>query len=140
MFFQFRNRIPTDLDILNDIYDRYYQTFSDYELNPSSRSSKIYVPIDIAEVSSNLKVDEDLIFGRLYYHLEDKYGYNQTDGARVHFFAMAIGGDRHCIHFPYLASVLSMLQQEDRKFRTATSIATASLFVSAMAIVFSILL
>ena len=133
-------RSPTDLKILDAIYDRYYDVFSNYEKDPSSRSSKIYVPIDIALVAKDLRMDGDIIFGRLYYHLEDRYGYAHEDGSRVHFFAMQLGGDRHCVNFPYVASVLANLRDEDRKFNIAISVAIASLFVSVIAIGISILL
>lgn len=140
MRLRIRKRNPTDLEILDAIFDRYYQTFSDYDQDSSIRSSKNYVPIDVYAIGEHLKVDGDMIFGRLNYHLEEKYGYGQADGGRVSFFAMMVGGDRHCIHFPYLGSVVAALRQEDQKFRIATTLATASLFLSAMALIISILL
>lgn len=61
------------------------------------------------------------MFGRLYYHLEHKYGYKQKNGAAVHFFAhsLGVGEDRelHCVNFPYMASVLAELQQAHRTNR-----------------------
>ena len=109
-------------------------------MDPSSRSSKIYVTIDIAAIAKDFRVNDDIIFGRLYYHLEDKYGYEQRDGSRVHFFAMRVGSDRHCVHFPYVASVLANLRDEDRKFRMATTVAIAALLISVIALGLSIFL
>ena len=130
-------RLPTDLKILNAIYDRYYDTFADFTKDDNSRSVKIYVPIDIKELAKNLKVDGDIIFGRLYYHLEKKHGYRQDDGSLVSFFSMGVGGDRHCVNFPLLASVLADLRQENRKFRIATAIAILALIISIVSLLIS---
>lgn len=69
-------RVPTDLEILNVIYEQYYDEFSSYDKNSPTRSSKIYVPIDIGAIARRLH-DGDIVFGRLYYHLEKKYGYQR---------------------------------------------------------------
>lgn len=132
--------LPTDLKILNAIYDRYYDTYASFSEKKSNRSSKIYVPIDIEQIAKDLRVDGDIIFGRLYYHLENKYGYKQDDGLQVHFFGMVIGGDRHCVNFPYVASILADLRDENRKHRIAISIAVFSLIISIIAISLSVLL
>lgn len=123
-------RTPTDLEILNTIYNRYYNEFTKYSEGEKTRDTKIYVPIDFAEIAKQLNVDGDIVFGRLYYHLENKYGYIQGDGSMVHFFALVVGNDRHCVNFPYLASILATLRQENRQFRIATSIAVLSLVIS----------
>ena len=39
-------RLPTDLDILNVIYERYYDTFTQYTDGDDSRSEKLYVHTD----------------------------------------------------------------------------------------------
>jgi hypothetical protein len=75
--------IPTDLQILDAIYERYYQTYADFVKSKSDRSTKIYVPIDVGAIARVLDVDGDIVFGRLYYHLEDKHGYTRGDGSRV---------------------------------------------------------
>jgi hypothetical protein len=132
-------RVPTDLGILERIYDRYYPTFAGYAKDAAGRKSKIYVPVDIEGIARELRVDGDIVFGRLYYHLEEKYGYTRPAGDRVHFFALEVGGDRHCVNFPLMASVLAGLQEENRKFQLATWIAIISLMVSVAAICFSTL-
>lgn len=130
---------PTDLEMLDAIYDRYFDEFAAYTDENRTRSSKIYVPVDIESLASELGVDSDIVFGRLYYHLEHKYGYDDDRGTHTPFFTLAIGTDHHCINFPYLASVLASLRQEDRKFRIATSIAVISLVISVTSFVLSIL-
>ncbi len=67
-------RIPTDIQILDAIYERYYSTFAAFAKSAGDRSSKIYVPIDIKTIAYTLRVDGDIVFERLYYHLENKYG------------------------------------------------------------------
>jgi hypothetical protein len=130
--------LPTDFEILNAIYDRYYETFVSFSESDKKRSSKVLVPIDITTLAKDMGVDPDIIFGRLYYDLEQKYAYKHEDGATVHFFALKIGDDRHCINFPYMASVLAKMREENRKYRIATIIAIVSLFVSVAAILISI--
>lgn len=132
-------RVPTDLQILDRIYDRYYPKFAGYSTEAADRKAKIYVPIDIADISQDLGVDGDIVFGRLYYHLEEKYGYSRSKGERVHFFALEVGGDRHCINFPLMGSVLAALQEESRRYQLSLWIAVISLIVSLVAICVSTL-
>ena len=129
---------PTDLAILNSIYNRYYEVFASLSDDNKNRGSRNYVPIDINDLGKDLEVDPDIIFGRLYYHLDQKYGYKNDDGSVVHFFSMRVGGDRHCVHFPYLASVLADLRDENKKFRIATSLAVISLIISVASIAISL--
>jgi hypothetical protein len=83
-------KLPTDLDILNEIYDRYYDTFANYTRQTPTRQAKNYVPIDIAAIAQRLGVDGGIIRGRLYYLHRRKYGYtedNEEEGIRgVTFF------------------------------------------------------
>ena len=131
--------LPTDLEILNLIYDQYYDQFVDFSKDNPTRSAKIYVPIDIDKIASEFSVDGDIIFGRFYYHLNKKFGYKNDDESLVPFFSKSVGDDKHCVNFPLLASVLSDLRKENRKFWTATSIAIISLIVSIVSILISLL-
>jgi len=132
-------RLPTDRQILNAIYERYYQTFSQYTAGgDNSRSTKVYVPIDIRKIAEDLKVDSDIIFGRLYYHLERKHAYTQDDNSKVHLFTLCIGEDVHCVNFPLVASALAELRDHAKKYSTATCIAIGSLIVAITSIVISI--
>lgn len=128
-------KLPTDLQILKAIYDMYYDDFIHYdEKENKTRSSKMYVPIDIEIISKKFKVDPDLIFGRLYYHLENKFGYTNDDESKVLFFTLRAGSDKHCVHFPYLASVLATMKSENRKFLIATVVAVVALILSLISI------
>lgn len=68
-------KVPTDLAILDAIYEQYYDEFASYDKESPTRSSKIHVPIDIISIAERLRVDRDIVFGRLYYHLNAKYEY-----------------------------------------------------------------
>jgi hypothetical protein len=127
-------RPPTDREILEGIYHRHYHEFIAFDKAKPSRGTKNYVPIDIEMLSKELSVDPDIVFGRLYYDLDKRYGYKNDDGAETHFFILSISGDKHCVHFPYLASVLAELQERHRQFRLATTIAIVSLAVSVVAL------
>lgn len=131
-------KIPTDLEILNAIYARYYDDFVQFTKRGVERTSKIHVPIDIEAVAKDMNVDPDIIFGRLYYHLNRKHGYKDDQGVHVDLFSMRVGGDRHCIQFPLMASVLSNLRTENRKFRIATSMAAISLLISVVSFILSV--
>jgi hypothetical protein len=130
--------LPTDLQILNTIYNKYYDKFKSFSKKDSDRSCKIFIPIDIALIAKELEVDVDIIFGRLYYHLEQKYGYKSSDGAKVAFFTLKVGADKHCINFPYMASVLANLRDREKKDSAATNIAIFSLIIAGLSIVVSI--
>lgn len=131
-------RIPTDLEILNTTYRLYHSTFVAFERDDGTRDSKIYVPIDCKKIASELKVDADIVFGRLYYHLEKQYGYKQADGSNVYFFALKVGNDPKCINFPLMTSVLASLRQERKKFWIGTAIAVLALIISAVSLTVSI--
>jgi hypothetical protein len=133
-----RRRIPTDEQILKTIYRAYYDEYVAFSDRRSDRSTKIYVPVDIERMARDLGVEGDILFGRLYYHLEHKYAYQQDDGAWVHFFALRINGDCHCVHFPFMASILADFQEQSRKYNRATWIAAAALLVSAISVIISI--
>jgi len=131
------NILPTDLQILNTIYNRYYDKFKSFSKNDSDRSSKIFIPIDITLVAKELEVDVDIIFGRLYYHLEQKYGYKRYNDIKVAFFTLQAGADKNCINFPYMASVLANLREREKKYSTATKIAILSLFIAGLSLIVS---
>ena len=133
-------KIPTDLQILDVVYNRYYDNFQAYSNENRIRNSKIYVPIDVKEIAKRLNVDTDIVFGRLYYHLNEKFGYKNDDGSTVEFFALRAGDDRHCINFPYLASVLSDLKDQNKKYQTSTLISILSLVIAILSIILSIII
>jgi len=126
-------KTPTDLKVLNTIYKLYYEEFKNHSREPgieNGRETKIFVPIDCTMIAKELDVDGDIVYGRLYYHLEQKHGYTRGDGSNVTFFSMMVGSDRHCVNFPLLASVLAGLQEESSKFQLATWLSIFAVVIS----------
>jgi len=124
-------KAPSDRKVLSTIYDAYYKEFETFILGADNgRSSKVLMPIDCKFIAQKLKVDGDIVFGRLYYHLQEKYGYTRDDGSKVAFFALMAGGDRHCINFPLAASILAGLQEENSKTQRATLLSTLAIVIS----------
>ena len=132
-------RIPTDERLLGTIYKRYLAVFSDFSEESKTRSAKIWVPIDIDRLAHKFRCDPDLIFGRLYYHMNEKYGSSTGDGDHVNFFNLRLGQDRHCVNFPLLASVLADLQDDRKRFIVSTRVAALSLVVSSISVAIALL-
>jgi hypothetical protein len=132
--------LPTDDRLLQAIYASYIDAFRDYAEDKPNRSSKIWVPIDIEELAKRFGADADLIFGRLYYHLNGKYAQQLGEKERVEFFQLRVGGDRHCVNFPFLASVLAELREDRRRYEVSTRIAALSLVISIISIVMAVYL
>lgn len=130
--------IPTDERLLAHIYRTYERAFGDWSEETKTRSTKIWVPIDIETIAKRFRCDPDLIFGRLYYHMNAKYGSHTGDGDKVNMFSLRIGQDRHCVNFPLVASVLADLQDDKKRFQVSTRMAALSLIVSALSILIAI--
>ena len=131
--------IPTDREMFETIYERYHDAFVAYNDDESVRSNKTFVPLDLEALATDLGMDTDVLFGRLYYHLNHRFAYKEDGGAEVNLFAIRIGGDAHCIHFPYMVSILADLRDHNRKYRTATTIAAISIVLSILSVLISIL-
>jgi len=139
-------RVPTDREILEDIYTRYYTKYTEVSsgLDTHASDNRIYLPVDLAAVAAELGVDGNIVFGRLYYYLDRKYAYqppgsSEKEGAWVHLFWFRPGSPQgnHWVNFPVLTSVLASLQEEDRRVKWTRSIAIGSLAVSVVALALS---
>jgi hypothetical protein len=135
-------RLRTDREVLRTIYDRYYDDFVSFERDPSTRGNKVLIPIDIPSVALSLKMEPELLFGRLNYHLGPKH--EHVDGnKKITLFTAVIPpqnghpAERHLINFPRLESVLASLEHEDRKFWLPIVVSSASLAVALCALVFT---
>jgi hypothetical protein len=133
-------RPPTDLELLQKIYELYYATFISFAREKPNRSSKIYVPIDIEVIAKHFSVDPDIIFGRLYYHFEKKYGFKQEDGSSVRFFSLGSCSDKYIVQFPLLASVMATLREERNKHIVATWLSVIAIIISVASLVASFIL
>jgi hypothetical protein len=133
--------LPTDLEILEAIYDRYYDEFQAFTGPTPDRQSKNYIAIDIPALASTLRVDADIIFGRLYYHLQEKHGFERvqddvmtgTHRVQVPFFTQDLGGN--AVNFPLLSSVLAALREEHRKFQSDRTLSIIAIVLSVVAII-----
>ncbi|MCP4978621.1 MAG: hypothetical protein GY931_20940 [Maribacter sp.] len=85
-----------------------------------------------------LHVDKDIIFGRLYYHFEEKYSYQKPNEAWVNFFLIEFDGDKHVINFPLLSSVLSGLKEENKKHKWAIRFGVIAIGISLCTLGFNI--
>jgi hypothetical protein len=135
-------RPPTDYQLLHEIYSRYRDDFASYvEGAAEGRSAKIFVPVDLQEIANHFGVDVDSIFGRLYYHLEGKYGEerNEKGGSRKAFFTPVAGRDKNCVNFPLLEAVLAGLWQQRGRDLLAFATAVLSLGIALAALLVSIL-
>jgi hypothetical protein len=128
---------PTDFQLLREIYERHREDFGSYSDAVHRRTSKIMVPIDIPAIADRFGVDPDSIFGRMYYHLDVKYGEALPGRPRKFFFTPRAGDDENCVNFPLLEAVLAGLWEErNRNLRAvwisilSIGIALASLLIS----------
>jgi hypothetical protein len=135
--------LPTDRQILRAIYDRYYAEFAAFDRDPSLRQSKVFVPIDIPAIASEINADEELVFGRLYHHLDRKHGrYDVTPNMPL--FQIQIPAqngkpaDMRVVNFPLLESVLASLELESRKAFVPIVISSLSFFVAACSLITTI--
>jgi hypothetical protein len=129
--------IPTDLNILETIYNHYYDEFQSYDKNNKKRVSKTYVPIDIHLIADQLQVDPEIIFGRLAMHLNKKYGYKNDNGSETPFFASVYSSDKNAINFPLLSSVMATLNDERRRQSQSFRISIVAIIISIIALSFN---
>ena len=134
-------RPPTDLEILEEIYRRYYSEFCAYSEANQVRKYKVYVPIDIQAVADHFGVDGDIVHGRLYYYLDHKYEIIRQDGSKVPFFLFVENSApeiRHQVQFPILAAAIAELRDSRSHFLWATGLAIASFIIALLAFILGI--
>ena len=124
----------TDLQILDTIHKKYFSTYKAILNRKIKSPNKIYLPIDCAEIGKQLGVDGQIIFGRLYYHLDQIHRYQQEEGAMVHLFAFKVGDEYHCINYPYLDGVLAGYKEEKNRYEKSFWISISALLISFLAL------
>lgn len=124
--------LPTDLQILNKIYELYYDDFVAFDEKNPTRKEQYLVPIDCREVAKELNANADLVFSRLYYHLSQEYGYSKImpDGEKLLVKIYIRDGPKHYVHFPFMTSVLADLREKEEKFWIGTVIVIFALITS----------
>jgi hypothetical protein len=137
-----KQRPPTDFELLKAIYARYRDEFPSYvQAAEGSRVAKILVPIDLHRIATDLGVDVDSVFGRLYFHLQPKYGQDAGESGKPRkvFFTPVAGQDLNCVNFPLLEAVLASLWQQQRRDQLAIATAVVSFAIALGALIVSII-
>ena len=132
-------RIPTDLEIMEELYERYFESFRKYATEDPDRIARIRVPINVQEVAEACGVEEDMIFGRIFYHFNKKYSYKDEKGNVTTFF-ITDKFEGLSVNFPIVASVLADLRTEKRKIDNFLFISSAALALSIIALLIAIFL
>lgn len=127
------DKIPTDLEILEEIYNRYYDEFRRYAKREPDRIARIRVPIEVEKVAEACGVEEDMIFGRIFYHFNKKYSYKDRSGDITTFFTTE-KFEGLSVNFPLVASILADEYAQKKKQDTYITIATISVGISVLAL------
>jgi hypothetical protein len=127
-------RLPTDFELLSAVYEQVLPIFPKFDRSNPDRTAKIFVPLDLASIAKKLGVDIDIVFGRLYYDLENRHGYKKDGDLMVNFFAANLGQDRNCINVPLLSSVLADLQEQHRRVSISLRVSIAAFIVSLLSL------
>jgi len=133
------SRIPTDLEIMEELYERYFESFRKYATEDPDRIARIRVPINVQEVAEACGVEEDMIFGRIFYHFNKKYSYKDEKGNVTTFF-ITDKFEGLSVNFPIIASVLADLRTEKRQTDNFFFISSAALAMSVIALLIAIFL
>jgi hypothetical protein len=131
-------KLPTDREILKCIYQMYERQYPGVPPGASRGENDPHIAVDVRAVAERLGCNAELLFGRLYYHLDYKYRYKQDNGALVPLFYLQVSDKRHAVNFPYLAAVLAEHQQEyrNRLWSLGLSILAIVLSVASLAVNF----
>ena len=127
--------LPTDREILRCIFEMYESAYPGKESDEVRGKNDPYLPIKVTEVASHIGCSSEMLFGRLYYHLDAKYRYTQDNDAQVHLFSMKVGSEMHCVNFPYLAAVLAGKNEEHKRQLWSLWVAIAALVLSMASII-----
>jgi hypothetical protein len=122
--------LPSDRAILKRIYQMYEVEYPGSPEDGTRGENDPYLSIDIPSVAKKIGCSPEMLFGRLYYHLDQKHRYKQDDGSVVPLFYMKLGDKRHAVHFPYLAAILATHEQEHRKHLWSISLSVLALVLS----------
>lgn len=137
-------RPPTDFELLRAIHERHK---ADYEARVAAGGlGRIFVPLDIPAIAKDLGSEENMVFGRLYHHLEEIHG-QKRDPTNPHprktFFTPRIGPDDalliNAVNFPLMEAVLASLWQERDRDRRTLWISVISIGIAVASLVLSVL-
>lgn len=132
-------KLPTDRYVLECIYKTYESAYPGPEDASGRGINDPFVPIDLHVVAKKVGCSPELLFGRLYFHLNQKHRYKQESGASVSLFELNIQNKGHAVQFPYLAAILAGLNQEFRKQLVTYGVSFVALGISLASLAVSIL-
>jgi hypothetical protein len=107
--------LPTDLDILNQIFKDYYKEattlIAQGKYGDEVKTVKEFISIDIIKIADELGTEPAIVFSRLHKH------------AKVDFFRLrpvrdVPGKDHTEINFPHMCSLLAEMRQQHEQFRS----------------------
>ncbi len=132
--------LPTDREVMREIYDTYSVDYPGNEFEEGKPGpNDPHIEIDIPLIARKLGCRPELLHGILYFHLNDKYGYEDRDKVFVRMFEKKVEAETNCIktnciNFPYLASKLAALEEEHRKMLLTRWISIMSIIISCFAL------
>lgn len=133
------DNIPTDLEILEEIYERYHDEFRRYAKKEPDRITRTRVPVKVEKIAKACSVGEDMIFGRIFYHFNKKYSYTNPEGEVTTFFTTE-KFEGLSVNFPLVASVLADKYEERKQKTTYMVTAATSVGISVLALVLALLI
>jgi hypothetical protein len=134
------NALPSDRYVLQCIYEMYKDQYPGSKSEDGRSANDPYISIDVQALADKLECNPELLFGRLYYHLDKKHRYKQEDGTLVPLFHLSVGKKRHAVNFPYLASVLAGENRDYLRFILPLGLSSLALVVSVVSLVVGMLL
>ncbi|WP_020162990.1 hypothetical protein [Methyloversatilis discipulorum] len=129
--------LGTDRYILQCIFNMYLRDYPGPREPGGRGANDPYIAIDIHALAHRMKCSPELLFGRLYYHLDQKHRYKRESGAVVSLFTLQAGEKRHAVNFPFLAAILAEKNQEFRRHVLALAISFLALGVSTASLLLS---
>lgn len=129
------NSLPTDRNILKCIFEMYEPAYPGKAAEGARGKNDPYMPITVPEVAARLGCSAEMLFGRLYYHLDAKHRYIQDNGAQVHLFSLKVGDQMHCVNFPYLAAVLAERDADHKRQLWSLGVSITALVLSVASII-----
>ena len=129
------NSLPTDREILKCIFEMYAPSYPGTPPGEIRGTNDPYLPIKVGEVATRLGCSPEMLFGRLYYHLDAKFSYTKEGSGQVHLFALKVGTEMHCVNFPFLAAVLAEKDDEHNRQLWSLGVAITALVLSVASII-----
>lgn len=95
---------------------------------------------DIPKVAEKFETTKDIIFGRLYYGMNHKYGYEKIENeqkVKVPIYTPVCGELKNAINLPMLISVLAGLQEQLSYLQKSLLIGFGGILIASMSLVHS---